>query len=224
LDPTAHLVLFEDQTFLIQCTNRTLPFAWGPADARTNAAQAITATQWARAHAATWNALTNADWVIAPRGPQAMPTSFACPLWLDVDGWSANAHQLLPAITALVDSVALATAQESHGWTMDVHNGVLKPSGFEPGFLIYDTHGTVHAQGLFLGLTARVQNALAKDGRLQRLLASHHLLVHRHVRGPDQRPTCGKHAVVASFQVGASSAHQRLAGLATLESLLKALP
>jgi hypothetical protein len=216
LDPVTHLVLCSDNTFFIHCNGRSLPMVWTASGGFSPMRHE--AVDWAGALCSTWKALADDPWTLAPRAPHRLPTAFTCPLWLEVDGWTPEADRFLAAITALVDTTALGLAPEAAGWVVDVYNGSFQPSGFQPGFLLYDTHGAS------MGLSARVQKALREDGRLDRLLHSHHLLVHRVGRDLAQLPVCGGRDTLAAFTVGASSAHQRMSGLTVLGELLNALP
>lgn len=75
-----------------------------------------------------------------------------------------------------------------------------------------------------MGLAGRIQARLKEDGRLGRLMASHHLLVHALGRDNAGRHVCGAHGVIASFRITQQTAHAKMTGLAHLASLLDALP
>ena len=229
LDPVTQVIFCADNTFLLHCAGRTLPLLWGPSGGFSP--QRHEAVAWARGLCPTWKALADHPWELAAATPQALPTPFTCPFWLVVDGWTPSEDRLLAAIAALVDVTALGLSSEAAGWTIDVYNGFVGPHGFQSGHLLYDTFGTgalqavgALTQGQHLGLSARVQKALQQDGRLPRLLASHHLLVQQIGWDHKSDPVGSIRSPIASFTVGASSAHQRLAGLVALADLLAELP
>lgn len=231
LDPRTLLVFAEDHSFFLHHDGRTLPFAFRPKDAE--GFQRTPVVEWARGHVFTWAAVARADWTLAPLHLNAMPHPQMCPFWLPVSGMAHVGHgpnPIVSAVETLVSTTAMETDVASEGWNVDVFNGRVDHAtgAFVPGFLTYDARAVPGApaprNSTVAGLSGRIQRILAEDGRLGRLMASHHLLVHALACDNPGRHVCGAHGVVASFRIGSQTAHAKMSGLAHLASLLDALP
>lgn len=229
LDSHTTLVFGQDHSFFLHHDGRSLPFSFLPASSY----QRTPIAAWAREHLGVWAAIAQADWCLAPARPTALPHPSLCPFWLPISGMTHVGHgpnPIVSAIETLVSTTAMETDVASQGWNVAVFNGRADHAThtFVPGFLTYDARAVPGApaprNSTVAGLSGRIQRILAEDGRLGRLMASHHLLVHALGRNGSGQDVCGAHGVVASFRIGHQTTHATMAGMAHLASLLAALP
>ena len=222
LDSHTTLVFGQDHSFFLHHDGRSLPFSFLPASWYQRTPIAV----WAREHLDVWANIARSDWCLAPARPTALPHPSLCPFWLPISGMASEGEgrgPVLEALDALVSTVALDADPGCLGWNVRVFpgtvNGILQ--SFTPGFVTIDPPDD--GAGGTGDRIMHIQQRIQQDGRLHTLMASHHALVHALGTDSSSRLVSAAGQRVAMLHIGATSAHDRMRGLAHLADLLDTL-